>query len=331
MNYTIYRLYFDGPLHISDVRSDYGSGVNIMHSDSFYAALIAAMAKIKSDVLADLGCTISSLFPFTSSKEKDLIYFFPKPLLDLKHFTSFDDIKKLKRIEWLDKDYFQKVLNGSRLDNINEHTIKEIYLTEAGIEKGFITKQVVPRVAVPRSREENDGDTNIFYIEKTYFKKGSGLYFLLEGDTKVLEKALNVLQHEGIGTDRNVGFGHFTFEKDEKFSLKVSESSDFRISLSLFNPGSYSALDKMLQNPSSAWEVVKRGGWVTSDGNNGVRKKSVYMFKEGSIFYTPELQSLTAGKVDLDLKPDNTEDFVPPGHPVWRCGRSIFLPIKIID
>lgn len=330
MKLRAYKLHFTEPLHISDARSDYGTGETLLHSDGFYAALIASLAKLGVEVSADLNCTISSLFPFTSSTKKpeESIYFFPKPFLDFKSYTQFDDIKKLKRIEWLDKSYFEGLLKGEIDKPVNETTIQESFLTEKEINQDFIERQVVPRVAIPRSQSENDGETNIFYIEKTYFAKGSGLFFLQTGETKLLEQALNLLQYEGIGTDRNVGFGSFTYEKIEEFNLEIPESTDYSVALSLFNPSEDFSFNLSLQDKNTAWDIIKRGGWITTEGNIGSRKKSVYMFREGSIFKGLN-SNYTAGKVDIDLKPDESEGFTPPEHPIWRSGKALFLPIKL--
>ncbi|MBS1736762.1 MAG: type III-A CRISPR-associated RAMP protein Csm4 [Bacteroidetes bacterium] len=330
MSFTAYRLYFEGPLHISDSRSDYGSSESKIHSDSFYAALIAALAKIQEEVNADLGCTISSLFPFTTSQKDKIIYFFPKPFIDLKNYAAgYSDIKKLKRVEWLDKNYFEELLNGAIRSNINDYTINGAFLSSEDFEEKFIEKQVLPRVAVPRSAEEYDGNTNIFYIEKTYFKEDSGLFFLSKGDTTQLEKALHILQHEGIGTDRNVGFGSFRYEIEPNLELQVPNKADHYVSLSLFNPGDKETLNQLINDPNTAWEITKRGGWITSEGNTGIRKKSIYMMNEGSIFYSPYNNMEVLGKVDFDLKPEAVEGFTPPNHPIWRSGRSLFLPIKM--
>lgn len=330
MKLRAYKLNFTGPLHISDARSDYGTGETLIHSDGFYAALIASLAKLGVEVSADLHCTISSLFPFTSFGKdlKETIYFFPKPFLDFHSYTDYDDIKKLKRIEWLDKSYFEELLKGEIDKPINETTIQKSFLSEKKINPEFIERQVVPRVAIPRSKNENDGETNIFYIEKTYFEKGSGLFFLQTGETELLEQALNLLQHEGIGTDRYVGFGSFTFEKIEDFNLEIPDSTNYSVALSLFNPGEDFSLKSSLQDKNTAWDIIKRGGWITTEGNIGSRKKSVYMFREGSIF--KELNNRnTAGKIDIDLKPDESEGFTPPEHPIWRNGKALFLPIKL--
>ncbi|KAA6311035.1 hypothetical protein EZS27_037765, partial [termite gut metagenome] len=52
------------------------------------------------------------------------------------------------------------------------------------------------------------------------FKDYSGLFFVVLGDdTSLLDAAMEVLQHEGIGTDRNVGNGFLLLKKIQKLLL----------------------------------------------------------------------------------------------------------------
>lgn len=331
MSLTAYKLYFPGPIHISDARSDYGKSERTIHSDTFYAALLAVQGILTDNVQPDLGCSISSLFPYTGDASGNTVFFFPKPMIQLQYLLKedYEDIKQLKRVEWLGQKFFEEILEGDLKSVINSETVQGSYLCREKIDKDFIHSQVVPRVAVPRSGDENDGETNIFYIERTYFKENSGLYFVVDGETELLDKLLFTLQYEGIGTDRNVGFGHFSFEKIENFQLKIPERSDYCVSLSLFNTDNKELIKEFTVGKKTAWEIVKRGGWMTSQGNIGIRKKSVYMFSEGSIFSNHTQGITNDGKVDIDLKPDASEGFVQPKHRVWRNGRALFLPIKI--
>ncbi|MCO5232088.1 MAG: type III-A CRISPR-associated RAMP protein Csm4 [Chitinophagales bacterium] len=330
MKLNIYRLHFPGPIHIADARSDYGNSEKLIHSDMFYAALLAAKAMVTENVPADLDCTLSSLFPYTKDDSGKIIYFFPKPLFPLDRYSNYDDIKKLKRIQWLDQNYFEEILNGTIKSPINDNTVQKSFLSNSKIDTEFSNAQVLPRVAVPRSNSENDGNTNIFYIEKTYFKEGSGLYFIAYGDTKQLDKALSLLQEEGIGTDRNVGFGHFEYQKDT-LELNLPVQSDYRLSLSLFSTHQEADLKALTDGKQAVWDIIKRGGWLTKSGGLGIRKKSVYMFIEGSVFSKNINDIEIDGDIALNLCPDSTDGFIAPEHPVWRSGRAIFLPIKIAD
>jgi len=51
METKIYRLVFETPLHISDVREDYSKSEQRIHSDTLYAAVMQAWAMLdKSDL-----------------------------------------------------------------------------------------------------------------------------------------------------------------------------------------------------------------------------------------------------------------------------------------
>jgi CRISPR/Cas system CSM-associated protein Csm4 (group 5 of RAMP superfamily) len=93
------------------------------------------------------------------------------------------------------------------------------------------------------------------------------------------------------------------------------------VNLSLWCPGQDELSTGMLQESSFA--LVKRGGYLAGSSlpeYRHFRKRSVYMFMEGGVF--PAMNKLQGKIVDL----------VPPGvsgmHPVWRDGRSLFIPLK---
>lgn len=330
MEYQLFRINFKTPLHLSDPRGDYGYSEKLLHSDTLYAALIASLAKIDKlgniSQTGDLGCTISSLFPFIKINNQ-FRYFFPRSLgnipVDEKH--QKEKLKELKRIAWIEQSCYEQLLNHQEIElgNENGNHINGSFLSSFPLDKDIMFAQTVPRIAVPRSHAENNGDTRIFYMERIYFADNAGLFFLAHGDTRKLEEALHVLQHEGIGTDRNVGQGFFGYEKQDSFVLNTPESATHATNLSLYCPSAKNELAVLQQSESAKWEIVKRGGWINTDGLTGIRKKSVYMFREGSVFQT---QNAILGKVNIDLTP-KAEGLVVD-HTIWRCGRSIFIPIK---
>ena len=69
----------------------------------------------------------------------------------------------------------------------------------------------------------------------------------------------------------------------------------------------------------SFYQLVKRGGWIASPIST-YRKRTVYMFTEGSVFKTPISPK---GKV-ADLRPA-----VFTEHAIWRDGTGIFLKMKM--
>lgn len=337
MKFKIYKLHFTAPLHLGDMRDDYSVSLQTIASDTMYAALTSTLAKINKEMIpdgGDLGCTISSLFPFyqkvmdkTQKDKNDAILFFPKPLKQtLPKLDDLTKAKSVKKVSWLDVSYFKKALNGENLfatdDDINN--VKGEFLTSAkDFDKDFISSDVSPRVTVSRNGQE---DAVPFYMDKIYFKEKSGLYFIACGDCSLIEKALKLLQHEGIGTDRNIGNGYFEY-KPAELEIDIPSSADYAMSLSTFIPESKEQLQGMLADDNVAYDFMRRGGWITTPPHNTYRKNVVYAFNAASVF-SMKIEGVTAmGKI-VDLKPEL--DFEPRiDHSIYRCGKSLFLPIKL--
>lgn len=340
MDLKIFKLRFTTPLHLSNEREDYAQSLQTLHSDTLYAALTAALAKIGHDFSekfnGDLGCTVSSLFPYYQKEEKSKpVYFFPKSRkIDILPEEMLDIHKDVKKIQWLDADFFQKYIAGNL--PYSEYTadcMKGKYLSNKDFPKDFISAQVFPHAKVPRQQiiDGKAQDTEIYYMERLFFKDRSGMFFIAEGNTDLLKKGLNVLQYEGIGTDRNVGNGYFEFEEG-KITLDVPAKSDYAMNLSLFLPENSEQVKLLLgvnmdkpneSDNNVAYAFKKRGGWVTTHPHNTIRKNRVYMFEEGSVFKT---NSATKGRI-ADLKPDLPEA-IAIDHKIYRNGKSLFLPVN---
>jgi CRISPR-associated protein Csm4 len=328
--FTIYKLHFTSPLHIGDARDDYSVSLKTIASDTMYAALTSCLSKLGMEVPfeGDLGCVISSLFPFyQKDKASDAVLFFPKPLKQtLPTLNDIAKAKSVKKVSWLDKDYFEKVLNGETLFKNGEDVdnIKGDFLTEDKVfDKDFITSRVFPRVTVSRDASE---DAVPFYIDRVFFKDYSGLYFIAEKCLSLIEKALSLLQTEGIGTDRNVGNGFFEYERTE-LVLNIPDSSEFVLGLSNYIPSNKEELADLIGNDNVAYDFVRRGGWITTPPHNTIRKNAVYAFSASSVFKKKVSGVCMLGKI-VDLSP--TLDFEPKvNHPIWRCGKALFIPIKL--
>jgi CRISPR type III-A-associated RAMP protein Csm4 len=332
--FQTYSLYFQMPLHIGDVRpDDYGNSESFIRSDTLMAAItsmLGKIGKIGDDFNGQFSFRVSSLFPFTTIGDK-VHYFFPKLSTAMPVKTEKDKpleyAKKLKKLKWLDLHYFEAQLNQHEFNQFGNEAQKDIrgeFCSTAALpEDGFVTKQVSQRVTIPRERVEGE-DPTPFYMERLFFGQGSGLYFLVEGTgTDILEEGLNLLQYEGLGTDRTIGNGAFTWNKDT-IELEIPES-DFCTNLSLFCPESKSQLEEML-NEKSSYDTLKRSGWITAEGYQTFRKKGVYMFTEGSVF---KGDAKPKGRMAINITPD--ADFIKTSlpHKIYRCGESIFLPVKL--
>ena len=324
--FNIYKLCFTSPLHLGDERADYDKTNRVYHSDSMYAAMTSALAKVGVSIPenADFGFAISSLFPYYQKEpDSEAVYFLPR-LLKQDEFNS-NLRKKVKKVEWLDVDSFNKHLNGVNLfeGDINQDLMRDSYFTEKDIDEDFIYNQVNPRVKVSRDSSEK---ARPFYMERLFFKGESGLFFLATDNTKMIDKALDILKDEGIGTDRTVGNGFFTWSTDE-VELELPKS-DMICNMSMFIPETKEQLKTMFDDDKIAYNFQKRGGWITDTGLNTYRKNNIYMFNEGGIFKNPDYinSEVIKGKV-VNLKPEI--EHVNIDHPIYRDGRAIFIPVIV--
>lgn len=335
--YKIYKLHFTAPLHIGDQHEELGSSQKTIHSDTLYAALMSCLAKMGESLPedGDLGFTVSSLFPyFQKDANSTPIYFLPIPMQAKQaELADVSMAKKVKNVQWVDSTLYSSVLSGDALfDGTDKYlpNVQDNYLTtyelptDVNGSKEFIKSEVSQRVTLQSRTGEEDAKP--YYFDKILFRHQSGLYFLAEGDTTLLEKALNILSMEGIGTDRNVGFGFFDYTRDE-ITIDLPENANHQLSLSLFIPESQEQLVALMDSEQVAYDFARRGGWITTYPFMTLRKNAIYGFLPGSVFHKDEETASTViGKI-VDLKPETTD--VAIAHNVWRNGKAIMLPINL--
>lgn len=335
--FKIYKLHFTSPLHIGDRHESSDNSLTTIQSDTLYAALTSCLAMTGYNIPdnGDLGFTISSLFPYYQrGKENKPVYFLPLPLqARMSELSDVSMAKKVKGIQWVDANLYNDMLSGNALSDgidIILPFIQESYITKVTLSedvngsKEFVKSEVSQRVTLnSRTCEE---DAKPYYVDKILFKYDSGLYFLAEGNTELLEKALSILSMEGIGTDRNVGFGFFEFSSDE-LTIDLPEHANHQVALSLFIPESKEQLAELMDSDDVAFDFTRRGGWITTNPYSTLRKNAIYGFMPGSVFSLKQgMACRTIGKI-VNLKPEIGE--MTPKHPIWRNGKSIMLPIKL--
>lgn len=321
----VYKLRFISPLHISDNRDDYSVSVRNISSDTMYASLTACLAKLGETIPADgdIGFAISSLFPYYQKNEdSDPIFFLPAPLRT-KHLNLKDPsiAKKIKKVAWVDSKFYSELLQGNDLigNEDNYKFVKDVFFTDEDINTDFICADLMQRACMPARNGHED--TVPYFMERLSFRDCAGFYFIVIGDTENLDKAIALLSKEGIGTDRHVGNGFFEYSNDE-ITLDLPEEAAHVISLSMYLPEDEDTLKEMLDSDYVAYNIVRRGGWITTYPYGSFRKNVVYMITEGSILNSVSNDVSVKGRI-VDLGP---RDIVT--HPIWRCGKSIMLPVK---
>lgn len=335
--FKIYKLYFTAPLHIGDLHEDGSSSLRTVQSDTLYAALTSCLAKTGNAIPkgGDLGFTVSSLFPYyQQTAEGRPIYFLPMPLQSRQpELKDVSKAKKLKKVQWVDSTLYGNILNGTfsltNADTLLPY-IQGIYLTKEKLplnEDGsceFVSSEISQRVTL-KSRTGQE-DARPYYVDKIVFCHHAGLFFLAEGDTTLLDKALRILSMEGIGTDRNIGFGFFEFSTDS-IALELPQEAEHQMALSLLIPETEEQLKNLMESNGVAYDFIRRGGWITTYPFTTIRKCAIYGFQPGSVFKKETGQKCKPIGRIVNLAPEIGE--LSPDHPIWRNGKSIMLPINL--
>ena len=323
MEFIICKLEPKDALHLGTKEGVQEVSDEYIHSDTLFSAMCNALRLLygkreleKMLSLFDQGnepFLISSAFPYTNET-----LLFPLP----KHIDWAKKTKEpipFKKVKFIDFEIFQKTIND---ESISEYLSEENLIQEKSVllahERGDKIWQSyeVPRVALDRKT----GASNIYHFTEIRYSRGCGLFFLIEliapDYEKKLKACINLLSHEGIGGDRTSGKG--LFKKPcfkEGFIIKVPQESKCFVTLSLYFP----KRDEIKSVEEGHYELVKRGGWIYSVNSRTLRRKSVRMLEEGSVF--PDFNN--KGEL-VDVTPQILKD-----HRVYRYGYTFKIPIKV--
>lgn len=341
-NYTVIQLKnFKGGLHLArGLTNTYDKTLETLHSDTLKSAIFVCALQLYGP--EQIGRSfleqfrISSAFPFYCSSTKGrTFYFFPRPEMVRLPFNQVDEgagkEKKLKKIRFLEKGLFQELLKGESDIDLSAKNLYGSFATDGAIDfkeildtegcSAITTTEPYQHVHIPR---DYGSDSVPYYVDKIYFHHNAGLFFLLDAEENVKEMvlaAMKLLADTGIGTDRNIGNGQFEVAYDEMhLDVPTPEKANYQLNLSLYCPEESEVKDSIMQ---SFYGLTKRGGYISSPSkpeHQTIRKRSVFMFTEGSLFPYREGRR---GKIE-DLKPK----FATLDHPIWRDGQPIFIPFN---
>lgn len=322
--YKIAKLIFTSPIHIGKGLGDhYDSADNMLHSDTISGAIASAFCHISEvgEVLSFMeSYRVSSAFPFVKNS-----FFIPKPQIRLniefKGGNSYVRNKQLKKVEYIDHSLFSKIAAGKSIV-VQEEQFSQNgnFLFSGPADSIPYRDEVMQRVVVPRM----GGDATPFYFERRYFNTGCGLFFIYDVSEGLEDRFKTVIQWlgtTGFGTDKSVGNGMFHTEFSQ---IEIAESKNARrlMTLSLLCPKKEELSKEMLNK--SNYALIQRGGFIAGTTVNEfrhLRKKSIYMFTEGSLFNSDHL----AGKIE-NVRPDWNDKLL---HPVYKDGRVFSIPVNI--
>ena len=318
--YKIIKLCNLSPLHIGTGHDDYSTSASELPSDTISAALAAMKAQFAGNIDAQAfmeSFTISSAFPFIGKQ-----LFFPKPMGKLLVQGCDEELirKKLKKVKYIEFSQWEKMVQGKALYIDEKQLYGEFLLDKDNKHKKPYSYQVNERVAVPR----DGSNPTPFYFKWQYHSPDAGLFCIIdcnEDTFKEIKKLFELLGDTGIGSDKSVGGGKFDTVAEE-IELPEIQDADSTLLLSHYIPTREEI--EQIDLEASQYEITQRGGYMAGSNVPAFQhllKKSVYMFKSGSLINgVYVLKGMIA-----DVAPAYNDGRM---HPTLRCGRPIVLPIK---
>lgn len=313
MGYFLYKLEFTTGLHIG--RDKGGASLDdsrmTIHSDTLFSALCCECANARDierlhkyfseDILA-----ISDTFPYQGDE-----YFLPKPILYIGNFKregNPETRKEMKSIEYIPLSAFDRYLKG--LSGF------EVALEDFKFDFGGTAAYT--RVAI-----KDHPQPMPYHVGYWRFAKDSGLYFIVHSQNQralsFFEDLISSLGLSGIGGKQSSGLGKFNIEKvsvpPKLQELLEDKDANYHMLLGTALPND-EALEETL---SDGWYTfIRRGGFVRSDSysQRQLKKRTIYMLSPGSC-----LKTRFTGEI-FDLSDGGS-------HPVWRCGKTLFMGVRL--
>jgi len=267
-----------------------------LRSDTLWGLIIVALRKLISEseinnllqrfVIGKPPFLISSAMPF-NYENNNIVHYFFRPILKTSDFkvSNAKDMtiyKKFKKIKYLKQDVFEKLLNSE----ITEFELWQDFISQKFLQaNNLISTSITLHNTIDRMTDttlEIDNEGQLFYTEDFYIKNG-GLFFLIKGETDIIECALRYLNHLGYGGDAYIGKGFFDYQLSD-LELRIPQSFHSFVTLSLYNPTNDELLDFKLNKQYYA--LTSRTGKIGTHftGTTDYKKNLVNMFIEGSTF-----------------------------------------------
>lgn len=292
---------------------------------------------------------ISSPFPFKQIGEEQ-IPFFPKPILPVDSdseneseevLTEYRLRKRVKKMTMVNLTDFNKVLNGalthkdfksfaeerlkfknSGKDVLPEHLVKQSPPAKQILS---VTHNTIDRIKL--STLEKDGSGQLFHTDETYWEGGqdenhkpvrTGIFFLVRGETEMLEAVMRYYRHTGFGGDRSTGKGFFDIQVNDFHKLKEPADANAMVNLSLFRPKESELEAIEAESEKCFYLLERRSGRVGFLLVNREKPAQMY-FKEGSVF--PLMNQTVFGGL--------SQHNLSVGHPIYQNGFGFMVRMKL--
>ncbi|AEH51252.1 type III-A CRISPR-associated RAMP protein Csm4 [Pseudothermotoga thermarum] len=309
------KLKLNSPFHLGRKEKTHGSVDTISHSDTLFSGIMNCHSLLYGDerttklVQAFLEgqppFRISSTMPYIND-----IFFVFKPLgMNLKIYAPDEEEKKLKKAKYIPEENLLNGFKGSFT------TVGELFVKKEDADK--LTPFAIPQERVRVSLDRTSSASNVYYFPTYSYHKNSGLWFYIEILDESVEKeifaAIKLLGDEGLGGDRSIGLGFFelaTAPVPMDLPFAQHDETQLYTTLSLVNPRKGEA------EKFRYYDIVNRSGYLYSKGDQGIKRKAVRMFIEGSVF-----EGEAFGRA-VDVTPPSFKE-----HPALRYGLTFPVPL----
>jgi len=242
------------------------------------------------------------------------------------------DIKTIKKIQYVNQPALFYLLKGEKLfsfilkclEDRSLQTLPPLLHFDAKEDEEYRRAKIpwridnVPRIAL--SRLTSHPGENFFHFGEVYYEKQAGLFVLVKINRPEWENKIKalfyLLSHEGVGGDRTCGKGILEKPEFTEIELPEIENGNGIYCLSPYYPPD-NERDGLAEG---YYEFEERKGYIFSPWKRSLRRRSIRLFVEGSVF--PRNKERRGALVDV-----TPEAF--KAHSVYRYGLLLSLPCQL--
>lgn len=352
MQVALHKLGFPSGFHVGAHGIGTESVRPTIPSDTLFSALLSAWVRLGGnpeawasafprtrDGVTEFSAPpflLSSAFPYAGGT-----LFFPNPLGYKPPDLPEDDEKTWKRVRFLSEPIHRKLVRGedltglwpktaeAKLDQLLQGGALLVAPSEAeALPKKLWEEREIPRVSLDRVTSAS----NLYTVGRVDFAPECGLWFAMawqdpERDCggvpfkEAFARALAELSRSGIGGDRSVGYGVFQHDiLDEGVTWSDPLPERPAVLLSRYHPRQDELPDAI--TGAKAYSLEHVAGWGSSPRGQ-FRRRGLWMLAEGSVV-RPSRAEVMGDLVDVAPQGETN-----PGHPVWRYGLALALPLEV--
>jgi CRISPR-associated protein Csm4 len=312
-------------------------------SDTLFAALVATLADLEGDAAVKAFTDpindrqspflLTSVFPRAGN-----LLLFPFPAIKVELTQQPGQRKLLKRLRYVSPIIFKRILERQPMDAYADQKDEQGVFLQGGKvwlaveetdalpaewqslspdklqERRVWRSRPVDRVTVDRISSASA----VYRIGRTVYAPNCGLWFGVQWpdgiDTDAQTQLETLLWHlgdRGLGGERSVGYGQFTWDTlTSPLDLPEPASESALLTLSRYLPRKEELPAALRGNAS--YRLVTIAGWLNAPGQQAQRRRQVRMLMEGSVF--EPVVPAPWGRL-TDVQPKGWD-----AHPIWRWG-----------